>query len=212
MDQYDLKQRLSIVFDQLLPEDIDGQLLLDLGCGNGWFSLSALERGARVVSLDISFEMVKQARMKGCNQPINGSALDLPFQTRQFDIVISSEMIEHTPEPWTAVMEIARVIKPGGVIVLTCPNRTWQWLVDLGSRLKVRPFQGIENFPTFAELERYFVNSQLQIHEHIGFHPWPFQLRFLHPVSRAVDRRFGKAWWGRLMINQAIRASKPDMI
>jgi ubiquinone/menaquinone biosynthesis C-methylase UbiE len=208
MDPYDLKQRISIVFDQLLPEDINGKYLLDLGCGNGWFSRNALERGARVTSLDISFGMLMQARLKGCDQPVNGSALELPLPMNQFDIVISSEMIEHTPDPRKAVLEIARVLKPDGVIILTCPNKTWQWLVNLGSWLKIRPFQGIENFPTFTELEQYFFSGQLEIHEHIGFHPWPFQIRFLNALSEAADRRFGRAMWGRYMINQAIRASK----
>lgn len=208
MDPYDLEQRLYIIFDRLLPENIDGKRLLDLGCGNGWFSRKAYERGASVVSLDISLDMVKQAALRGCRMAINGSALELPFLRNQFDVVVSSEMIEHTLDPIYAVTEMARVLKPGGILVLTCPNKSWQWLVDLSTRLKVRPFQGIEHFPGYNELESYIMLCHLKIQEHFGFHPWPFQIRFLNNASKIVDKHYGKSIWGRIMINQAIRASK----
>lgn len=217
MNPYDLEQRLHIVFERLLPENIRSKKLLDLGCGNGWFSLRAVERGAQVYSIDISHAMAKiaQQRVKeSANQPpehrvVNASALELPLPENYFDVVLSSEMIEHTPSPRQAITEMARVLKPEGILVITTPNRCWQWLVDLGTRLGIRPFEGIENFSSYRELEEYFVDSRLEIQEHFGFHPWPFQLRFLQPLSRKIDLKYSTSIWGRWMINQAIRAIKP---
>jgi 2-polyprenyl-6-hydroxyphenyl methylase/3-demethylubiquinone-9 3-methyltransferase len=135
-------------------------------------------------------------------------ALALPFAASSFDYVISSEVIEHTLNPALAVKEMARVLRPNGVLVLTCPNRRWQWLVTGASRLGLRPFDGIEDFPTFGQLEIFAAGAGLSLVCHRGFHPWPFQLRLLWPLSRALDRALGASAAGRWMINQAIRAVK----
>jgi 2-polyprenyl-3-methyl-5-hydroxy-6-metoxy-1,4-benzoquinol methylase len=205
---YDLERRLELVFDELLPASLTGQRLLEVGCGTGWFSQRAWERGAEVTALDMGDALLRQAMAKSPLRPVAGDAISLPLGDSIFDIVISSEVIEHTVDPARAVREMARVLKPGGTLALTCPNRLWQWSVDLAACLRVRPFAGYENFPGFTELERMIADAGLKLERHIGFHPWPFQVRWLWKLSRAVDRRFGPGIWGRLMINQAVRASK----
>lgn len=45
----------------------------------------------------------------------------LPFASNSFDTVLCTEVIEHLPQPWTAVAEMARVLKPGGCLILTAP-------------------------------------------------------------------------------------------
>ena len=124
-------------------------------------------------------------------------------------MVVSSEMIEHTTSPVTAVGEMARVLRPGGRLALTCPNKVWLWLVRLATTVKLRPFDGYENFPSFPELERFASGNGLRIRSHIGLHPWPFQFRLLCGLSRWVDMRYGAGPWSRVMINQAILADKP---
>ena len=63
MNPYDLERRLSIVFDEMLPRNLAGLRTLDLGCGSGWFSQRALERGAQVTSLDISLSLVRTTHL-----------------------------------------------------------------------------------------------------------------------------------------------------
>lgn len=208
MNSYDVRRRVEVVFDELLPDDIAGKRVLDVGCGTGWFSRYAHERGAIVTSLDVGTSLLQQTLQKADVLPTVGDAHSLPFSDKSFDIVLSSEVIEHTANPRRAVAEMARVLRNGGVLVLTCPNKTWQWSVTLANWLGVRPFEGHEYFPSYAELEGYVGAAHLSLVRHIGLHPWPFQLRPLWPLSRQVDKLFGASWWGKLMINQAVRAER----
>jgi SAM-dependent methyltransferase len=53
---------------------------------------------------------------------ICGSALELPFAAGSFDTVFSSQVLEHVPEPWRMVEEMARVLKPGGHLIISAPH------------------------------------------------------------------------------------------
>jgi len=208
MNAYDVRRRVEVVYDELLPENIAGKRVLDIGCGTGWFSQRAYERGANVTSLDVGTALLRQTLRKADVTPTVGDALGLPFGDESFDVVVSSEVIEHTADAGQAVAEMGRVLRPGGVLVLTCPNKSWQWSVELANQLRVRPFDGHEHFPSTTELEAYVQGAGLTLVDHVGLHLWPFQLRWLWPLSRQVDRRFGSGRLGRWMINQAIRAEK----
>jgi 2-polyprenyl-3-methyl-5-hydroxy-6-metoxy-1,4-benzoquinol methylase len=208
MNSYDVQRRVEVVFDELLTMDLHGKLLLDLGCGTGWFSRRARERGADVVSVDLGPGLLKQVLAKAHVRPVAGNALALPFRDASFDVVVSSEMIEHTTDPTQAVREMARVLKPGSPLALTCPNRAWLWLVNLATALKLRPFQGYENFPSFTLLAQMVRANGLTIENHRGLHAWPFQFGALQGLSRHIDQRFGRGPWGSWMINQAVLAWK----
>src|SRR5262245_37768279 len=146
MNTYDIRRRVEVVFDELLPEDIFGKSVLDVGCGTGWFSHRAQERGALVTSLDVGTSLLQETLRKADVRPTVGDALSLPFADESFDIVISSEVIEHTANPGRAVAEMGRVLRSGGTLVITCPNKVWQWSVELANRLGIRPFDGHEYF------------------------------------------------------------------
>ncbi|HZS52017.1 MAG TPA: class I SAM-dependent methyltransferase [Bryobacterales bacterium] len=208
MNPYDLERRLEVVFEQLLLGSLAGRLVLDAGCGTGWFAARAQYGGACVVALDLGPPLLEEARRKAPVFAAAGDALELPFRDNTFDIVISSEAIEHTIDPARAIREMARVLRPEGTLVLTCPNRFWQWLVGFANCAGLRRFDGYENFPSFHGLEQYIAAAGLALECHIGFHPWPFQLRPLWGVSRWVDAKLGGGWARRFMINQAVRASK----
>lgn len=209
MNAYDIQRRLEIVYDELLPENITGKTLVDIGAGTGWFSSRAHQREAEVYSLDIGLELLVEVRKKVKTREIAGNTMDLPFRDGSFEIVISSEVIEHTDGPEKAVYEMARILKPGGIMIVTCPNRIWLWAVHLANFLKIRPFHGHEDLPSFNQLERFARSAGMEIEKHIGFHAWPFQIRFLQKLSRKVDRRYAETLWGRIMINQAVRCRKP---
>ena len=209
INKYDTLRRIEVVFDDFLGnENLRGKALLDAGCGSGWFTRKAIERGAIVTSVDIADKLVEITKCK--NPAVNAivaSVLNLPFSACSFDYVISSDVIEHTPVPERAVSEMARVLKPGGKLALTCPNLAWKWVVDLATRLKIRPFEGLENFPSFDQLECFVQEAHLCLKRHEGFHPWPFQIP-MRGASRWIDRRFGAGGWKRYMINQGIVAVK----
>jgi 2-polyprenyl-3-methyl-5-hydroxy-6-metoxy-1,4-benzoquinol methylase len=209
MNPYDVRRRLEIVFDELLTENLENQSVLDAGAGTGYFSERAKQRKAHVISVDLGVSLLRRVGARAGTTLAAGDITSLPFLANTFDVVISSEVIEHTGDPRRAVVELGRVLKPGGILVLTCPNQAWQWVVHLASRTGLRPFQGIEQFPSYDQLESFTSDAGLRLIAHFGFHPWPFQIRRLWPVSRWIDARMGRSLAGRKMINQAIKAVKP---
>jgi 2-polyprenyl-3-methyl-5-hydroxy-6-metoxy-1,4-benzoquinol methylase len=205
---YDLQRRIEIVFDELHPEDLTDVRVLDLGSGTGWFSLQAHQRGADVVSLDISRSLVHITRQRTQDVVLVADAGMTPFASDSFKLIVSSEMLEHLRHPSRGVAEIGRILAPGGIANITTPNRRWLWLVKLATSLGIRPFRGYENFLGFDELHGLMKQAGLDIELHLGFHPWPFQFAFLRPISRRVDRKYGRGLWRKWMVNQAVRARK----
>lgn len=212
MNGYDLQRRLEIVYGEFLPGDLSGCQLLDVGSGTGWFSKRAVERGATVTSLDIGESLLRQTLSKASVRPVVGDTLALPFRRACFDIVVSSEVIEHTTNPEVAVSEMARVLRPGGVLALTCPNHLWQWSVALLNRLGARPYRGYENFPGYFQLRKVMCRTGLRVVKHYGLHLWPFQARWFNSLSGHVDVAWGKGPLGAVMINQAILGMKPQPV
>ncbi len=207
MNPYDLQRRLEIVFDESLSgQSLTRARVLDVGCGTGSFSLAAERRGASVTSLDIGIELLRRARSKGTMRTLAGDAIALPFANDAFDVVISSECIEHTRDPERAVSEMLRVLRSGGTLVLTCPNRIWRWSAVIASALHLRPYHGFENWPGWLSLGRWVRKSGGDVTEHRGFHLFPFVLPITWPVLRWLDR-FG-ATLGPTCVNQTIVATK----
>jgi SAM-dependent methyltransferase len=127
----------------LLTVDLDrlevrpGQLLLDAGCGEGRHCFGALQRGARVVGLDLDLGSLRKAagalrfvgRRKGALAAmLQGDAFRLPFADGTFDRVICAEVMEHVHDYRAAARELARVTRPGGRIAVTIPTATSEQL------------------------------------------------------------------------------------
>jgi demethylmenaquinone methyltransferase/2-methoxy-6-polyprenyl-1,4-benzoquinol methylase len=91
---------------------------LDLACGTGDIAFGLVSRGARAVGLDITHRMLVLASAKRQDVPfVTGDMLALPFGDRAFDIVTTGYGLRNVPDIRTALAEIARVLKPGGVFV-----------------------------------------------------------------------------------------------
>jgi 2-polyprenyl-3-methyl-5-hydroxy-6-metoxy-1,4-benzoquinol methylase len=205
----DVRRRLEVVFDECLAHTtLAGARTLDAGCGYGLFSAAAAARGARVVSLDVGPRLVARARARAGSRGVVADACQLPIRDGSFDVVIASEMLEHTVAPRQAIAELARSVATGGVLVLTTPNRAWQPVVRGASRLRLRPFRALENFVDWDELEQACAAAGLDVLLHVGFHPWPFQLG-LHRTARRIEGRFAHSRAARWMVNQALLARKP---
>ncbi len=93
------------------------------GCGLGAY-LARLAEDAKIsVGLDIEMERARQARAAAGVQTLCGAGEALPFSSNQFDLILSNEVLEHVVDDRQAVREIVRVLKPGGRLVMFCPNR-----------------------------------------------------------------------------------------
>jgi len=99
------------------------QTFLDVGCGKGGL-LSVIRINTRsfdLVGIDISINMLKEARLNGIDSCIQADALHLPIRAEVVDIVISSEVIEHIIDPTKFLKEL-KSSKPHGFIMVTFPN------------------------------------------------------------------------------------------
>jgi 2-polyprenyl-3-methyl-5-hydroxy-6-metoxy-1,4-benzoquinol methylase len=208
MNQYDISRRLEVLIDLFLKDvHLTGLSVLDAGCGTGRGAEQFAMRGARVTTVDLGMRLLQrtQERCASCH-PAQASVLELPFADNTFDIVFSTEVIEHTPNPIASVHEMVRVLKPSGLLSLSTPNLLWQTPVRIASKLGLRPYDGLENFLSPRALRQALQNTNGQVMEHRGIHLLPFQIGFLHPFIRYIDR-FGKSLLP-LMINQAILYQK----
>ena len=209
MDHYDLQRRIEVIFDQLLAgEDLRNRRLLDAGCGTGYFSRRAMSAGADVTSVDIGVNLLKEARKKGAPQPVASDITRLAFHDNVFDVVVSSECIEHTYSPETAVSELVRVLRPGGILVVTCPNRFWHWSCRLANALGIRPYLGLENWPKWSALRKWSQTNGIDVREHIGLHLFPFVLKPTHGLLRLLDRAGSQL--GPLYVNQCLMGTKRE--
>jgi ubiquinone/menaquinone biosynthesis C-methylase UbiE len=96
-----------------------GKQILEVACGEGT-KLSQLEAKRRV-GLDISKLAIKQAAQK-LDLAVVGNAESLPFKNGEFDAVLSFFSLEHFEHPETVLLEMIRVIKKGGEVVVLTPN------------------------------------------------------------------------------------------
>lgn len=124
-----------------LPE---GARVLDIGCGPGWLWAEAAETlpGSLSIQLaDISPGMIDEAvtRVRGLDRwEVEGAVADvmaLPYADASFEAVFAVHMLYHAPDPAAAIAEIARVLKPGGIAIITTNGHNdCSELYDLGYR------------------------------------------------------------------------------
>lgn len=142
------QKRLRIVYGKLLEKnDIKGKKFLEIGCGLGYFSKEAFKLGARVTGVDIGPKLIKISKKKTPNASfIVADASSLPFKNETFDVVLSTEVIEHINKQVIVIKEMFRVLKKGGVLIITTPNRLYKPLFDFLGLAKIRPYRGNEKW------------------------------------------------------------------
>jgi 2-polyprenyl-3-methyl-5-hydroxy-6-metoxy-1,4-benzoquinol methylase len=122
--------RQNVLLKSLQGRDLAGTLWLDAGCGAGTLARWLATRGCSVLGVDAASEMVAAARSTPAeNQSDRLSFVRvttiarLALDDRSLDGVLCSSVLEYVPDPSVCLTEFARVLKPGGLLLVSVPNR-----------------------------------------------------------------------------------------
>ena len=148
--------RLRAVRERLEP--LAGRRLLDLGCGKGRFAAHLRAAGADVIGLDRSAAMLAGA--EGLPRVL-ASALRLPFAASAFDGVFAVEVFEHLTRIDDVLIELLRVLRPGGILAIVDKNAgslnaRRPWLPNLAVKW-IDEKRGLWMYPSDSKVrERWF--------------------------------------------------------
>ena len=109
-----------------LGRNPDRTALLDVGCGTG-LNCSVLSKFGKVFGADPSPEALSFARSRQLENLLSSKAEDLQFPNEMFDVLTSLDVLEHTDDDLLALGEMWRVMKPGGMLVVTVPAYGFLW-------------------------------------------------------------------------------------
>ncbi len=146
-----VRERAALRALELRPMDA----FLDVGCAAGRQVMAAAARCKRAVGIDIAAGFVERAQREARRQGVENAefravAADevLPFESAEFDKVLCSEVLEHVLAPEVLLGEVERVLKPGGLLVLTVPNLNGDgtWWGRLLRVIRLRQFEPLREF------------------------------------------------------------------
>lgn len=96
--------------------------VLENGCGVGMYIEHLSPFAGTVIGLEYDFERATEARKKSPHI-LNAAGESIPLPPSTFDLILSHEVIEHVQDDRAAIREMIRVLRPGGCVILFCPNR-----------------------------------------------------------------------------------------
>jgi len=106
---------------------LPGKLVADIGAGTGFITEGLLQKGLKVIAVDQSEEMIHQMKNKFGEVPMIdyriGDAGAIPIEDGRVDYAFANMFLHHMEDPQSAIKEMARILKPGGILVITDLNK-----------------------------------------------------------------------------------------
>ena len=203
---YNFITRRQGVLD-LLEGDGKYPRILDIGCGTGDFALLGPRHEGVYIGIDFSPSMAQQAteRFSGHglkNLFLAGSGVNIPCPDDTFDLAIGIGYIEYFHDPDPAVLEIRRVLKPGGVLVLQ--SFKWDFFTGISQTAKrslrklglMKPAPGASTMPG-SFVDRKYSKGQLdRLLESHGFKARDYRFNNFHVFPGSIRGKFPGAYIG----------------
>ncbi|MGR9107880.1 MAG: bifunctional 2-polyprenyl-6-hydroxyphenol methylase/3-demethylubiquinol 3-O-methyltransferase UbiG [Gammaproteobacteria bacterium] len=178
---------------------VEGQRILDVGCGGGILSEALARLGAEVTGIDLSEDLIEIAELHGLESGIEAKYRKISAESlaatepASFDCITCMEMLEHVPEPASIVEACSNLVKPGGKVFFSTLNRKVKsyLLAVVGAEyvLGMIP-KGTHDFKAFikpSELAAWCRKAGLEIEAITGIEYHPFTRNFALGGDIAVN-------------------------
>lgn len=186
------RKRLETIFP-FVPKKAK---VLDAGCGD-FDMLDALKNAKKIVPYGVDI-MPHDSRI------IKADCSKLPFKKEFFDCVLFIGTIEHIPNQIEVLIELKRVLKKGGKLIITTPNPLYSWAAWLGSLFGLKYKEGFDNSIPLGKLKSKVKESGFNIKIAKGFLLMPFK----NPLS-FIEKFIAKPILGyTLLMNQLVVCEK----
>ena len=192
------RYRLESCLSRYLPGEGGGATVLDIGCGTGHHVRSLRARGYDAAGVDASDGMLAHARANNPGTRIERADVDrLPFPDASFDFVLCIEVFRYLARTQPAIAEMARVLKPGGIALVTAaPSLSlngYPAINKLTSRLPIGNFTRLRQyFTTSGRMSRQFHAAgfhEVSVHG-VYFGPVNWVERLARPVLSGFLRKW----------------------
>jgi ubiquinone/menaquinone biosynthesis C-methylase UbiE len=193
-----------------------GAEVLDAGCGPGINSITLSQHGLRVTSIDADPEKLETLEvLKRFLAPSlkleRADVCRLPFEDSSFDKILCSEVLEHIEDDHGAVSEFARVLRPGGLLVITVPSDAsivQEYEDDFGH---VRPGYNSESLQTLLRSKGLTVVScSSYLHSAVGQWAWQVNHRIFRSKVLTVAT-FYPLFWVSVLLDRLLSSQRPGL-
>lgn len=196
---------VALVTPHLQP----GAAVVDLGCGQGTLlqHLQSLPLNLKLSACDLSPVLVANSAKAAPKATVKVGDLEaLPFANAEFDAAFATEVLEHLIPPDKALSEIFRVIKPGGWLLVSLPNRDWfHFEKREADRNKFQPVD--DHYYRVSEVEALLIKTGFRIDKVRGGENLYFGGGLLHALEKVALAVYPPLY--RRMKRMVLLAQKP---
>jgi 2-polyprenyl-3-methyl-5-hydroxy-6-metoxy-1,4-benzoquinol methylase len=207
----------ALAASRIKPEVTKGGAVLDLGAADGLTLLEIQKhlQAKEALGIELSAQLVARAQKNGA-QVIKGDVQNLPTQvkTEHYDLVTALAVLEHLEDPLSCLLEAEKVLKPGGILVVSAPNPFWDKAAGI-----TRIHKEEEHHQTIIT-PRVFRNLiQKTSLEYKGYKPFMLVFTAFLPylkifpnlkLDELIDSLSANPLSSPLFVNQLFIAAKPD--
>ncbi|NOQ16270.1 MAG: bifunctional 2-polyprenyl-6-hydroxyphenol methylase/3-demethylubiquinol 3-O-methyltransferase UbiG [Methyloprofundus sp.] len=169
---------------------VQDQKIVDIGCGGGILTEGLAKKGATMLGIDLSEDLIDIADLHGLESGVNAHYKKISAEAlaeaepASFDHIVCMEMLEHVPDPGSIIAACAKMVKPGGHVFFSTLNRKPKAyllaIVAAEHILKMLP-AGTHDYKTFikpSELSQSARDAGLELQGMIGIHYNPLTKGF----------------------------------